>query len=731
MQVHEVRHGHFRVEGERELTGQKLAQRDAERPEVGRRVHVASRRLGGDVRRRADCLRVRLRDDGDGGAEVGKLAAAIWVEQHVRRLQVAVHDAFCVEEGESAQDVLHVVAARRGGEQPELLNHRVERAASDVLHDDQQVAPGHRTGEVCDDVPVLQRGQHAHLLQEVVGTLPVDLRRHLDVLHRAQRAVLPEHCVHVCVAPAREHVVRPPPVRPGKVGERERHVAGCAGGRLAQLEAGRAADHLPQPCLGGAVAQARAQHRREVLGRTAGAAARLFAARHDRAADGGARDPLGEDAQVRHGFARVGALELRTRQFCEAAHLKVVRVLRLELRELRRRLRRVSQLEVREGVGVVAHRRQPVALVSQQLVHNLRRLCAAFVVGGRPALQQVDRPKPHPGVRLVVHHFRAQHAYAQRAREAFEPVDLPQRRAGDKRGAPPLVADGAGGRLPRGDDARAPVRVAGVRHAPPVGDAEPCNARALAVPDAADEAVEGAENRVAPQLQHSAALEANRVHHSADELLALRERCAREHRADVKRGGKDGALGGAHTELGHALEVDGGRHQRRRRGARRLALPDGRRVRVGVGYAHLPALCERVARRNRRQVAGSATLLREDEGKRGSPLRLGAARHSAAAQRGGDARRADRRRLRRQNVYGRHNGHAEGGPGRGGDLVGSTHLVLFLLLEPSGSAAHRHCKAIWEVSCEGRDSSRQSCGGSRIDRGRRRCCIFLCVRVCA
>ena len=93
---------------ERQPAGDRLEQRDAERVEVGGdRDRRAGDLLGRHVRERADqAAGLGLAEvDEVRDAEVAELRGAARVEEDVRRLDVAVHDAAVVRRLEPADDV--------------------------------------------------------------------------------------------------------------------------------------------------------------------------------------------------------------------------------------------------------------------------------------------------------------------------------------------------------------------------------------------------------------------------------------------------------------------------------------------------------------------------------------------------------------------------------------------------------------------------------------------------
>ena len=112
--------------------------------------------------------RVRIRPDQLREAEVGDLHAAVAIEQHVLRLDVAVHDAAVVRELQRVAD-LRDDAQRLRGRQPSRALHLPQVHAVDELH--QQVVQAARLAEVVDgdDVRVLKAREGARLAREALG----------------------------------------------------------------------------------------------------------------------------------------------------------------------------------------------------------------------------------------------------------------------------------------------------------------------------------------------------------------------------------------------------------------------------------------------------------------------------------------------------------------------------------------------------------------------------------
>jgi hypothetical protein len=125
---------------ERPAPRQELVGDDRERVTVARgRDLLAERLLRGEVAGRSDdrpCRRVRVEPGGARDSEVGDLQLAVLVQQQVRRLHVAVHDAGGVR-GVERRRGLREPGERAAGRLRALRGEPVgERAAGEELHHD-------------------------------------------------------------------------------------------------------------------------------------------------------------------------------------------------------------------------------------------------------------------------------------------------------------------------------------------------------------------------------------------------------------------------------------------------------------------------------------------------------------------------------------------------------------------------------------------------------------------
>ena len=124
--------------------------------------------LGGHVGRAAD--------DGGGvrfleqarGAEVGHLHDAALGDEDVGGAQVAMEDLVLVRVLDALQDLHRVGQGARDVEALLAVEHRLQALALDVLHDDEEDALDALGGDDADDVRMIEGGQEARLLQQVV-----------------------------------------------------------------------------------------------------------------------------------------------------------------------------------------------------------------------------------------------------------------------------------------------------------------------------------------------------------------------------------------------------------------------------------------------------------------------------------------------------------------------------------------------------------------------------------
>ncbi len=165
-----------RVAAERGRAGQQLVQHDAERVEVGALVDVRpARLLGREVLRGADdradlghLARTGARD-----AEVRHLHAALAVDEHVVRLDVAMDDPVAVREAQRREDLPRVLDGDRNRRRPAGDDQLLQRAAVEVLHGD--VVRPLRLAAVVDrdDVRMRQRRCVLRLAAEALDELVV------------------------------------------------------------------------------------------------------------------------------------------------------------------------------------------------------------------------------------------------------------------------------------------------------------------------------------------------------------------------------------------------------------------------------------------------------------------------------------------------------------------------------------------------------------------------------
>src|SRR5437763_7479720 len=174
------------------LAREHLVEDDAERVYVGALVERLARGLfGRDVARRAVCdlRRVgRLRADEFDDAEVGYLDAVAASDHYVRRLQVAVDYAAArravlvavdegVRVGDGVENLLEEVEGALGLDPFGMFGDELrERAALDVLHDDEVGLLGDDVVVDFDDAGVVELRLHVCLALEAVAESPEVVR---------------------------------------------------------------------------------------------------------------------------------------------------------------------------------------------------------------------------------------------------------------------------------------------------------------------------------------------------------------------------------------------------------------------------------------------------------------------------------------------------------------------------------------------------------------------------
>jgi hypothetical protein len=211
----------------RHLARRQTIHDGAEREDVGARVDLPARELLGrheawrtqDLRARADLRDTEARALGHGlhDTEVSEDDAALR-QQHVLRLQVAVHHLMMMRMLERQTQLVADAQRRRFRHVAVLTLHRIERRARDVLHHQEQVVRLLAAVVVeLDDVRVLERGDGARLESEallhvLVGgrssehldrDLPADLRidREVHLPHRS----LTEQALHFVAIDSQRH----------------------------------------------------------------------------------------------------------------------------------------------------------------------------------------------------------------------------------------------------------------------------------------------------------------------------------------------------------------------------------------------------------------------------------------------------------------------------------------------------------------------------------------------
>jgi hypothetical protein len=171
----------------RRVADEHFVQHDAETVEIGAAVDRAAARLfGTHVVRRADDRAgaghaqrgfVRARD-----AEIGEDGRAVFAQQDVVGLDVAVDDAFFLRIGKRRGDLARDAQRQRGRERRAVAGQHL--AAADVFHRDVMQVAG--VADVMDahDVAVMQLGGDARFAQEAFAEVRIDEQRRRHHLER-------------------------------------------------------------------------------------------------------------------------------------------------------------------------------------------------------------------------------------------------------------------------------------------------------------------------------------------------------------------------------------------------------------------------------------------------------------------------------------------------------------------------------------------------------------------
>ena len=170
-----------RLARERHLACEELVEDDPDGVEIRGLVdRCAARLLGREVLRGADD-RADLRHlarTGAGDPEVRHFQAPLRADQHVVRLDVAVHDPVPVREADRREDLARVLARRLHRCGPAADDQLLQRPSVEVLHRDVVGALGRAAVVDGDDVRVREPGRVLGLAAEalhegVVGGVPV------------------------------------------------------------------------------------------------------------------------------------------------------------------------------------------------------------------------------------------------------------------------------------------------------------------------------------------------------------------------------------------------------------------------------------------------------------------------------------------------------------------------------------------------------------------------------
>mmetsp|Transcript_9208 Transcript_9208/g.23073 ORF Transcript_9208/g.23073 Transcript_9208/m.23073 type:complete len:516 (-) Transcript_9208:499-2046(-) len=152
------------------LAGEQLNDRAAEAPDVGcLHVPFAKKNLGRHPERRARgaahvVLCVQLAAD----AKVAELAHAVFVQQNICGLHIAVDYFMVVEVKQPFQDLLCVNAAQRLRDGAKLVHQLRQRAALQVLHGNVHAVVVRDGVHVLDHVGVVQRAEDGNLFRDKI-----------------------------------------------------------------------------------------------------------------------------------------------------------------------------------------------------------------------------------------------------------------------------------------------------------------------------------------------------------------------------------------------------------------------------------------------------------------------------------------------------------------------------------------------------------------------------------
>ncbi|MBK8027308.1 MAG: hypothetical protein IPK19_39425 [Chloroflexi bacterium] len=152
--------GRRRVAAERQPAGQHLVQRDAERPHVGALIRLAAQaHLRADVQPGAERdagMRQTRGGAGEGQSEIGQARRAVFGEQHIGRLDVAVDDVQVVGAGQRVGQ-FQGDGQRRLDRELRLPPEQIGQSATTyVLHDDDLAAVGLARSQDFDDVRMIE-----------------------------------------------------------------------------------------------------------------------------------------------------------------------------------------------------------------------------------------------------------------------------------------------------------------------------------------------------------------------------------------------------------------------------------------------------------------------------------------------------------------------------------------------------------------------------------------------